>query len=322
MATSCALYYFSATGNSLAVALELAQKLNAPEPVSIPGSLVLKDPYAASRKAEQVGFVFPIHRATLPEMVRGFIKQMPKRRDCYYFAVSTHTLFGCNEFWDIDELLSEGGGLLNYAAGVRTMGNIGLKDPNSKAMAHRLKQISEQLDEIAEAVQNHQENYFHRSFKLLSRLVRAYTDARRRSLVFKVNEHCTKCGICAQVCPAQNIIVSPSEGLAPIRSDRCEACFACIHWCPSNAIGRVSGLHRHYHHPHIKPEQLNPVRAENGREGAVKGRRGEADGGGRVSLAETRPTFSAKEGERKAGRGGQARSKGASKTGRRESPDG
>jgi ferredoxin/flavodoxin len=259
MGDTYAIYYFSATGNSLAVALELTQKLGTPDPISIPGTLVLRDTYAAARKAAQVGFVFPVHRASLPEMVRGFIKKMPKRRDCYYFAVSTYTVFGCNEFWDIDELLGADGSFLNYAAAVKTMGNVGLIDPGSKVMERRLKSISVQVGEVAEAIENRQENYFRRSSKLLGSLVKVYTDVRRRSIVFKVDQRCTKCGICAQVCPAQNIVVSKDEGLAPVRSDKCEACYACIHWCPANAIMTTTRLHSHYHHPHIKPEQLNPT---------------------------------------------------------------
>jgi ferredoxin len=264
MGDTCAVYYFSATGNSLAVALEFAQKRNVGDPISIPGTLVLDDPYAAAREADQVGFVFPVHRASLPEMVRGFIEKMPKRRNCYYFAISTYTLFGCNEFWDIDEILDAEGGILNYAAGVKTMGNIGFIDPDSRAMARRLTSISEQIDEIVEAVGNYQENYFRRSSKLLGRLVKGYTDLRRRSLVFTVDQRCTKCGICAQVCPAQNIVVDEETGLAPIRSDKCEACYACIHWCPANAITTKTGLHRHYHHPNIKPDQLDPTKAAAG----------------------------------------------------------
>jgi flavodoxin len=167
MGTTYAIYYFSATGNSLAVALELAQKLGAPEPISIPGTLILEDPYAAARTATRVGFVFPVHRASVPEMVRGFIEKMPKRPDCYYFAISTYTLFGCNEFWDIDEILNMDGSLLNYANGVKTMGNVGFVDPGSKAVARRLGTIAEQVEEIADAVGNRQENYFKRSSKLL-----------------------------------------------------------------------------------------------------------------------------------------------------------
>lgn len=264
MSNVSAIYYFSTTGNSLAVALELAGKMGAPEPISIPGTYILDDPYEAARHADQVGFVFPVHRAGLPEMVRGFIQRMPLRQDCYYFAVSTFTLFGCNEFCDVDDILASHGCWLNYATAVKTMGNVGLLAPDTQLINHRLRQISQQVDEIAEAVSNYQENSFKRSSKILGKLGRFYANRRRHSIVFKVDKSCRKCGICVLVCPAKNIVLAPDANnvIAPIRSNKCEACLACLHWCPANAIGTKTRLHTHYHHPNIRPEQLNPVQSE------------------------------------------------------------
>jgi ferredoxin len=257
MSASTAIYYFSATGNSLAVALELAQKMGAPEPISIPGTLLLEDPYEAARTADRVGFVFPVHRATLPEMVLGFIEMMPKRKDCYYFAVSTYTVFGCNEFWDIEEALGAEGSFLNYAVGIKTMGNVGLMDPDTKVIDRRITSISKHIDEIVDEINNFQESSFRRSVKLLGVLVKKFTQLRRKSIVFHVDKRCKKCGICAQVCPANNIVIGEDGDVAPIRSDKCQACYACLHWCPANAIGTRRLLHAHYHHPNIKPDQLN-----------------------------------------------------------------
>jgi len=264
MTTTSAIYYFSTTGNSLAVAFELAHKMGAPDPISIPGTYILDDPYEAARNADQVGFVFPVHRASLPEMVRGFVEKMPKRQNCYYFAVSTYTVFGFNEFWDIDEILSTEGCWLNYAMGVKTMGNVGLFDPDARLISHRLKQISQHVDEIAEEVGNFQENTFRRSSKLLGKLVKSFTKKRRQTIVFKVDGRCKKCGVCVLVCPAQNIVLEMDKDrkLVPTRSDKCQACYACLHWCPANAIATKTRLHTHYHHPKIKPEQLNPVQSD------------------------------------------------------------
>ncbi|MBO6040600.1 MAG: 4Fe-4S binding protein, partial [Oscillospiraceae bacterium] len=44
---------------------------------------------------------------------------------------------------------------------------------------------------------------------------------------------CIRCGICARVCPANNITVS-EEGVR--FSDHCEVCYACLNNCPQNAI--------------------------------------------------------------------------------------
>ncbi len=253
------IYYFSATGNSLAVARHLAKVLDIGDPVSVPGSLVNKDPYIDARGAKAVGFVFPVQRATIPEMLRGFIQSMPVDPDCYYFAVSTYSLFGSNEFWDIDELLASKGAALNYAAGVRMMGNVGLIEPSDATIKRRIEHMGRQIDDIATAVAYHQESFFPRSNKLLGWAVRSFTDLRRKNIVFHIDKRCKRCGICAQVCPAQNIQLPQkgSEVTAPIRSDKCEACLACVHWCPAAAISTSRRMQVSYHNPTVSPEELH-----------------------------------------------------------------
>ena len=49
---------------------------------------------------------------------------------------------------------------------------------------------------------------------------------------FIVNEACIKCGICAKICPADNIkVTNHVEDL-----HHCEGCLGCLHGCPENAI--------------------------------------------------------------------------------------
>jgi len=253
------LYYFSATGNSLAVALHLAKVLDIDDPVSVPGSLVNEDPYIDAYGARALGFVFPVQRATIPEMLRGFIQSMPIDPRCYYFAVSTYSVFGSNEFWDIDELLVSKCAALNYAASVRMMGNVGLVRPSEGTIQQRLDQMERQVEEIATAVAYRQENFFPRANKPLGWAVRTFTDLRRRHIFFRIDKHCKGCGICVQVCPAQNIQLQQkdAETVIPVRSDKCEACLACVHWCPEAAVSASRRGHTSYHNPRVQPEQLH-----------------------------------------------------------------
>jgi len=225
----------------------------------VPGSLVNEDPYVDACDAKALGFVFPVQRATIPEMMRGFIQSMPIDPSCYYFAVSTYSIFGSNEFWDIDEILVSEGAALNYAAGVRMMGNVGLVGPSEATIQKRLDHMERQVEEIATAVAYRQENYFPRANKLLGKAVRTFTDIRRRRIFFRIDKRCKGCGICVQVCPAQNIQL-PQKGAeagAPIRSDKCEACLACVHWCPAAAVSASRRGHTSYHNPRVLPEQLH-----------------------------------------------------------------
>ncbi|MHB1394289.1 MAG: EFR1 family ferrodoxin [Clostridia bacterium] len=87
------IYCFSGTGNSLHVARELQKRL--PETNLIPmASLINKD--ALETKAETVGFVFPIHLATVPMLVQDIIKKLDLSSAKYIFAIVTRAGTPCS----------------------------------------------------------------------------------------------------------------------------------------------------------------------------------------------------------------------------------
>jgi ferredoxin len=72
---------------------------------------------------------------------------------------------------------------------------------------------------------------------------------------------CNRCGICAKICPTRNITVC-EEGVA--FGGDCTQCYACIHWCPQEAIeigGRTLGIPR-YHHPDVTIKDMFEQRGE------------------------------------------------------------
>lgn len=86
-----AIYYFSATGNSLAVARDLSIKLSG-DLISIPSVM---DREKITTDADAIGLVFPVFFATndnsgIPLIVRRFIGKMENIGSKYIFAVCTH----------------------------------------------------------------------------------------------------------------------------------------------------------------------------------------------------------------------------------------
>jgi MinD superfamily P-loop ATPase len=67
---------------------------------------------------------------------------------------------------------------------------------------------------------------------------------------FWVDDKCNGCGICARVCPAENIALQAAK---PVWQHWCEQCLACLQGCPREAIqyGRTTPHYRRYHHPDI-----------------------------------------------------------------------
>ena len=90
------IFYFTATGNSLYVARELAGESG--QLLSIPR--LIKDEHL-DFEADEIGFVFPDYAASAPLMVREFVSKAHFKAQ-YIFSVITFGNFAANvaDWWD------------------------------------------------------------------------------------------------------------------------------------------------------------------------------------------------------------------------------
>jgi ferredoxin len=72
---------------------------------------------------------------------------------------------------------------------------------------------------------------------------------------FWADPRCDGCGVCARICPACNIELLKAR---PSWRHRCEQCFACLQWCPPEAIqyGRNTPRIERYRHPEVSLKEL------------------------------------------------------------------
>lgn len=247
------IYYFSATGNSLKAAIDIASAFEGATLIPIREKM----PPIVSAGKTQVGFICPVYMGTLPEVVRKFLLSFPFRREDSYFMITTYYTYKGVALAVAEKIIRQQGGILNYSAAIATVGNclMEYEVPASKR-EKRLKRATEQtgkiVEEIRKEIQTSPRRYSHALAKLHEKLFRYFF--KEMATKFSLEPGCTGCGKCQRVCPAGNIVLVNKQ---PTWGDNCHACHACVHWCPQNAIniGKSKGRLQ-YHHPEIRYKQL------------------------------------------------------------------
>lgn len=263
---SVEIYYFSGTGNSLAVARDIAETLNAR---LIPVASTLAHGSIHS-EADCVGLVFPIYDFKPPQMVEEFIRKLEDIDAKYLFAVCTYGIAPSGSLKYLDKVIKACGGHLSagFAVGMPHSGVGGgaLTQVERESMFENWKGRREAACEYISARKRGLIEssglllgFFHprilrmmpSALKLVLLMLLKGTD----SLAFTASEDCNGCGICARICPVHNIEMVSDK---PTWSDHCASCFACLHWCPKEAISL--GGHdlniKAYHHPDVKVSDM------------------------------------------------------------------
>ena len=77
----------------------------------------------------------------------------------------------------------------------------------------------------------------------------------RWDVLFRVDGQCNACGLCADVCPVENIEMKNGK---PKWRHHCEQCLACINLCPQAAIqsSRRTPHRKRYRNPHVDIKDL------------------------------------------------------------------
>ena len=219
------VFYFTATGNSLAVAKAIGGALH-----SIPQVIGEAKRY----QDDAIGVVFPVYNWGLPRMVRRFLQGTAFDAP-YTFAIGTYGFAYGKCMENIQSIVSRP---FDYTASIRMADNfIPGFDQRKEAADFGRRNVHENLMRIAAEVNDRTRSldHAHPLQKLVHPLIAASaakntdSDTAKR---FCIDETCNLCGICARVCPAGNLTVA--DRVYP--ANRCEGCLACAHLCPQNAV--------------------------------------------------------------------------------------
>lgn len=232
------ILFFTATGNSLYIARELAGE----------GGTLLSIAQETHREnpvyeADEIGIVCPIFCFIPPTIVQEFIKKATFHAQ-YLFCIGT---YGANStiFPEYTQKLAkEHGKEMNYINTIRMVDNY-LPYYDMVQQKAEDKHIPEQLAEVKAAINsrtnfirpvNEQEKGLCEGYYRHSGRDRVNPTFTRSEKIFFTTDACIGCSVCQSVCPHESWSVVDGKGKP---EGDCETCFACVHNCPSKAISII-----------------------------------------------------------------------------------
>lgn len=247
------IYYFSTTGNSLALARKLGEALD-DKIISITrtSGTVLEGP--------AIGLVFPVYYGDVPANVAEFVRSHDFPEGSYVYALGTCGSTWGRSFRTLQQLLEAKGCRLSWSRAVPLIANSTICGRSHIGYdLHKLDKEPEVVKEAVEAIRNRKENHSLETGSLMASLFdnpigHAIGDWYMRIQVDP--DRCKKCGECVRLCPVENIHLGEKYA---VMGDHCLHCLACLHGCPHQAItvrGRVVLKEDQYRHPGVTAKEL------------------------------------------------------------------
>ena len=260
------ILYFSATGNSLAVARQLAERLN--EQLMPLIEAVQQD----LTNEKRIGLVFPTYDFNLPPAMPEMISRLHISPQSYVFTVVTCGSAAGNCIWVLRRILREKGIELAYSHKVSVPDNSALafgRNPNKQL--GKFERVPARMEQIIRELEEESHTLHYSWFGLLSWLLSR--PAVERGMIHclgpkVIADKCNGCGTCVRVCPMENIqlvesiktkVESREAAQVAKMGDHCTVCLACVHACAQQAFrtnGQYVRKERQYRNPQIHLKDL------------------------------------------------------------------
>ena len=248
------IFYFSATGNTKWAAIQLAKATG--EKLVFIADAVAEEEYTYTLdEGERLGFAFPVHGWRPPKLVRDFVERLqissPSIPYCYALCTAGDDIgltidYLNNSITSNNSLATIGISEVHSAFSLvmpETYVGLPFMDVDTKENELRKKaEAANKLKLISSHVVEYEKGVFlldnSRWPRINSNVIGAFFE---KHLItdkpFHVTEDkCVKCGICANVCPVNDIIGGHGKRPQWKHNGMCLTCFNCYHHCPHHAI--------------------------------------------------------------------------------------
>ena len=234
------IFYYSGCGNSRFIATSIADALN-DNLVFIPEAQRNSQYEYELSEGEMLGFVYPIYSWRPPHLVEEFVEKLKINGAPAYVwtAVTCGDNVGLTEKIFRKEL--EVIGLNLNAAFCFKMPNtyvnmIGMSVDREEVANEKIAKAKEKLPTVIDLIKSHADysDMIKGAFpRFKSNVIGSGFYKWASDEPFFSTDACISCGMCAKVCPMQNITL---ENGRPVWHGNCNTCDACYHYCPKNAI--------------------------------------------------------------------------------------
>jgi ferredoxin/flavodoxin len=260
------IYYFTGTGNTLAVARDLAQELGDTQLIPLRQAMysggIIVD-------ADIVGIAFPVYFLDMPAIVREFVQQIRFTGSPYIFGLACCGERPGGALFNLKHLLEEKGTILsagfvsvmpeNFIGPVYLMGDADRREEKYAGVKSRIPSVAAAIRDRKASVPEGTDS---KLLRFGGKLTRTFaTSLYRTPRHFHATAACNHCRTCERICPVRNITATKDN---VSWGKDCVQCYACIHWCPTGAIeigGRTKGKAR-YHHPDVTIRDMLVQRGE------------------------------------------------------------
>ena len=246
------LYVYTGTGNSLWIARQLAMGLK-----EASFEFMHTSPKNVTAEADAVGLIFPVHIWGLPHRVIQFVNCLQVKHETYLFALAVNAGQVAATLLQLKKSMTKRGLSLAMGSSVVMPTNyIPWGGPGPLEIQQRLFEGAHvKMKRIAESIlrgerKEVEKGPFWQNILFPWFYKMSFRQVPKMDKNFWADDKCNRCGICSKVCPAANIEMLNGK---PVWLHRCEQCFACLQWCPQEAIqyGKKTTKYQRYHHPEV-----------------------------------------------------------------------